>query len=50
MLIVWVSFKEFLIWAFWSQNVGPGWVKNDKKVLFITATLVPTQVSLKKTI
>ena len=23
-------FLEFLIWVFWSQNVGPDWVKNGK--------------------
>ena len=23
--------KELFIWAFWDQNVGPGWVKNSKK-------------------
>ena len=22
--------KKILIWVFWSQNVGPGWVKNGK--------------------
>ena len=27
-------FKEFLIQAFWDQNVGPGWVKNGKKSFF----------------
>ena len=27
-------FKELLIWAFWGQNVGPGWVKNGKKKFF----------------
>ena len=30
-------FKEFLIWAFWDQNVGPGWVKHGKKVVFHTS-------------
>ena len=24
-------FKESLIWAFWGQNLGPGWVKNGEK-------------------
>ena len=31
--------KEFLIWTFWSQNVGPGWVKNDNKGFFHTSHL-----------
>ena len=26
--------KEFLIWAFWGPDVGPGWVKNGKKGYF----------------
>ena len=32
-------FKEVLIRAFWDQNVGPGWVKNGKKVFFKTSSL-----------
>ena len=40
-------FKEFLIWAYWGQNVGPGWVKNDKKGCFHTGTLLPIQFYLK---
>ena len=40
-------FKESLIWTLWGQNVGPGWVKNGKKVVFTPATLLPTQFSLK---
>ena len=31
-------FKEFPIRAFWGQNVGPGWVKNDKKGYNIQVT------------
>ena len=27
-------FKEFLIWAFSGQNVGPSWLKNSKKGCF----------------
>ena len=27
-------FNKFLIWIFWGQNVGPGWVKNGKKGSF----------------
>ena len=34
-----MMFKEFLIWAFWVQNVGPGWVKNGKKGFFHTSDL-----------
>ena len=26
-----ILFKEYLILAFWGQNVGPGWVKNNGK-------------------
>ena len=26
--------KAFLIWAFWGQDVGPGWVANGKKGCF----------------
>ena len=33
--------------TFWGQNVGPGWVKMVKKVVFTLATLLPTQFSLK---
>ena len=29
------------------EKVGPGWIKNGKKVVFITATLPPTQASIK---
>ena len=29
-------FEEFLTWAFWVQDVGPGLVKNDKKGCFHT--------------
>ena len=32
-------FKEFFIWAFWGQNLGPGWVKNGKKIFFHTSHL-----------
>ena len=43
-------FKEFLIWALWGQNVGPGWVKNGKKkFFFIPTTFLPTQFYLVKT-
>ena len=31
--------KELFIWAFWSQNVGPDWVKNVKKVCLHTIHL-----------
>ena len=24
-----ILFKEFLTWAFWGQDVDPGWVKNS---------------------
>ena len=37
-------FKEFLIWAFWGQNVGPGWVKNGKKRCFHTSHLTSNPV------
>ena len=42
-------FKEFLIWVFWGQMMGLGQVgsKMAKKVVFIPATLLPTQFSLK---
>ena len=41
-------FKELLIWAFWGQNVGPGWVKNGKKKFFsIPTTFMLTQFCLK---
>ena len=33
--------------AFWGQNVGPSWVKNGKKTIFIPATSLPTKFSLK---
>ena len=33
-------FKEFLIWAIGDQSIGTGWVKNDKKVVFIPAALL----------
>ena len=29
-----IVFKEFRIWAFGAQTVGPGWVKNGKKGCF----------------
>ena len=32
-------FKKFLIWAFQGQNVGAGWVKNDKKGFLHTSHL-----------
>ena len=45
-------FKEFLAYAFWDQNVGPGWIKNDKKMLFLipagAGMLFSTQFSLIK--
>ena len=31
--------KELFMWAFWGQNVGPGWVKNGKKGCFHTSHL-----------
>ena len=35
-------FKEFLVWAFWVQNLVPGWVKNGKKsFFFIPVTFLP---------
>ena len=34
-----MQFKEFFTWALWDQNVGPGWVKNDKKGYFHTSHL-----------
>ena len=37
-------FKNFLIWAFWGQNVGPGWVKNGKKGCFHTSHLTTNPV------
>ena len=37
-------FKEFLIWALWVQNMGPGWVKNDKKGCFHTSHLTTNPV------
>ena len=42
-------FKEFLIWVFWGQMMGLGQVgsKMAKKVVFIPATLLPTQFFLK---
>ena len=39
--------KEFLIWDFWVQNVGPGWVKNDKNGFFHTSHLSVNLVLLK---
>ena len=40
-------FKEFHIWVFWCQNVGPCWVENEKKDFFIPAIFLPTQFCLK---
>ena len=40
-------FKEFLIWVFWGQNVGPGWVKNGKKGFFYTSYLSANSVLSK---
>ena len=40
-------FKELLIWVFWGQNVGPGWVKNGKKGCFNTSHLTSNPFSLK---
>ena len=34
-LLTKMMFKEFLICVFWGQNVGPGWVENDKKSLIL---------------
>ena len=31
--------NEFLIWTWWDQNVGPGWVKNRKNGGFHTSHL-----------
>ena len=39
--------KELNIWAFWVQNVGPGWVKNGKKGCFHTSHLTINPVSPK---
>ena len=39
--------KELNIWAFWIQNVGPGWVKNGKKGCFHTSHLTINPVSPK---
>ena len=36
--------KEFLIYAFLGQNVGPVWVKNDKKGYFHTSHFTPNPV------
>ena len=33
--------------GFWGQNVGPSWVKNGKKTIFIPDTSLSTQLSLK---
>ena len=30
-------FKEFFIWAFWGQNVGPCWFQNGQKGFFYTS-------------
>ena len=35
-------FKEFLIWAFWGQTVGPIWVKNCKIDYFHTSHVTTT--------
>ena len=32
-------FKKFLTWAFWNQDMGPGWVKNRQKGCFHTSHL-----------
>ena len=37
-----------VLYPFWGQNVGPSWVKNGKKTIFIPATALPTNFSLKK--
>ena len=36
--------NEFLIWAFWGKNVGPGWVKNSKKGFLHTSHLTTNPV------
>ena len=40
-------FKEFLIWSFWGQNVGPGCVKNGKKGFFHASHLRANPVLLR---
>ena len=37
-------FKEFLVWVFLTQNVGPGWVKNGKKGCFHISHLTTNTV------
>ena len=39
--------KEFLIWAFWDQNVSPGCINNGKNNCFHTSHLTANQYSLK---
>ena len=36
--------EEFVIWAFWGQNVGPGLVKNGKKGCFHSSHLSTSPV------
>ena len=40
--------RNSIFWPFGGQIVGPCWVKNDKKAIFIPATSLPTQFSLKE--
>ena len=37
----------YFFYAFWAQIVGPSWVQNGKKTIFIPATSLPTKFSLK---
>ena len=39
--------RSSIFWPLGSQNVGPCWVKNSKKAIFIPATSSPIQFSLK---
>ena len=45
-----MMFKEFLIWAFYGQNVGPGWLKIGKKGFFHTSHLSANPVLPKNKI
>ena len=40
--------KNSIFGPFWGQNVGPGWVKNDKNGYFHTSHLTPNSVFPKK--
>ena len=40
--------RNSIFGLFWDQNVGPGWVKNDKNVYFHTSHLTPNSVFPKE--